>query len=81
MTFTRTGPNSAVCEGEFQVKIAKRHELHYVTPEGVTIIPIEIMTDRVIVVSVSNLPANEKRLIRLRIAAALDYLNIPHRFD
>ena len=81
MTFTRTGPNSAACEDEFEVKIAKRHELHYITPEGVTIVPIEIMTDRVIVVSVSKLPANEKELIRLRIAAALDYLSIPHRFD
>jgi hypothetical protein len=81
MTFTRTGPNSAACEDEFEVKIAKRHELHYVTSGGVTIVPIEIMTDRVIVVPVSRLPANEKEVIRLRIAAALDYLNIPHRFD
>ena len=81
MKFKRTGPNSASSDDGFEVKIAKRNELHYVAGGNATIVPIEIMTDRVVVVSVSYVTSVDRELIRTHIADALDYLHIPHRFD
>lgn len=81
MTFTRTGPNSASSDDGFEVTIANRYEINYVVAGEAVTIPIEIMTDRTVVVSVSHLPGIERELTKARIAAALQYLHIPHRFD
>ena len=80
MTFTKTGPNSARGEDGYEVKIAKRDKLHVIAGDATTVVPIEIMTDRVVVVSLSTVPAAQRETLRQHISAALDFLNIPYRF-
>lgn len=80
MNFTRTGPNSASA-GTFEVKIAKRDQLHYVEGSETAVVPIEIGTDRVIAIAISSIPTARRQQVRDRIDEALEFLNIPHRFD
>jgi len=80
MTFTRTGPNSASSE-TFEVKIAKRDQLHFVEDGGITIVPIEIGVDRVIAIAITQVPNAKRQEIRKGIDNALEFLAIPHRFD
>ncbi|NCC50880.1 MAG: hypothetical protein EOM20_06645 [Spartobacteria bacterium] len=80
MTFTRTGPNSA-CSDNFEVKIAKRDQLHYVKTNETVIIPIEIGVDRVISIAISKVDISTHQDIKNSIDDALNFLEIPHRFD
>ena len=80
MSFIRTGPNSARNE-TFEVKIAKRDQLHYIESGSTTIVPIEIGGDRVIAIATSQVPSEKRQEIRQGIDEALEFLTIPHRFD
>lgn len=80
MNFIKTGPNSARTE-TFEVKIAKRDQLHHVENGALIIVPIEIGSDRVIAIATSELPNAERPRIKEHIDLALDFLGIPHRFD
>jgi hypothetical protein len=80
MKFTRTGPNSA-CTESFEVKIAKRDQLHYIEGAKLVVVPIEIGVDRVIAIATSQVPSGARQEIQKRIDEALEFLAIPHRFD
>lgn len=80
MSFTRTGPNSARTD-TFEVKIAKRDQLHYIDASGITVVPIEIGGDRVIAIWISQITNEKRQEVRKGIVDALEFLSIPHRFD
>lgn len=80
MSFSKTGPNSAASE-LCEVKIAKRDQLHYIQSGEITIIPIEIDIDRVILIGIGGIPSSTRFEVRKQIGDALKFLGIPHRFD
>ena len=79
-SFTKTGPNAARSSAGYEVRIAKRYLLKITEDVAVTDIPIEIMTDRVIEVATSTLDAAIRDEAQRRVAAAFEFLSIPHYF-
>lgn len=81
LMFTRTGPSSARHDSGYEVRIVKRHELHYQEGPDLIRIAIEAMADGVLVVSTSVLPPLVRDQVRAGVSAALDFLDVEHTFD